>query len=73
MCSILKIYLVSFIIYNNKPVLDYTNNSYIKTINTLDFENLSGSIPHSDNIKVCSDMYDGFNSIFNCDKSFWII
>ena len=42
-------------IYNNKPVLDYINNDnfYIKAINTFDFENLFGSINHSDIVKVC--------------------
>ena len=61
-------------IYNNKPVLDYINknNSYIKSINVFDFENLFGSIPHRDIVKVCSDIYDDFNSILNCDKSYWI-
>ena len=64
----------SFIIYNNKPVLDYinANNSHIKSINVYDFENLFGSIPHSNIIKVCSDIYDDFSSILDCDKSFWI-
>ena len=65
----------SFIIYNNKPVLDYinANNSHIKSINVYDFENLFGSILHSDIVKVCSDIYEDFSSILNCDKSFWII
>ena len=41
----------NFIIYNNKPVLDYinNNNSYTKSINVFDFENLFGS----DIVKVC--------------------
>ena len=36
----------SFIIYNNKSVLDYINynNPYIKSINTHDFENLFANI-----------------------------
>ena len=58
------------------PVLDYINknNSHIKSINVYDFENLFGSIPHSNIVKVCSDIYvyDDFSSILNCDKSFWI-
>ena len=37
-----------------------------------DFENLFGSIPHSDIVKVCSNIYDDFCSVLNCDKSFWI-
>ena len=34
--------------------------------------NLFGSIPHSDIVKICSDIYDDFTSILNCDKTFWI-
>ena len=62
----------SQLLYNNKPVLDYINNSYIKSINEFEFENLFGSIPHSDIIKISSDGYDDFSSNLNCDKSLWI-
>ena len=64
----------SFIIYNNKTVLDYINknNFYIKFITVFDFENLFLTIPHRDIVKVCSDIYGDFNSILNCDKSYWI-
>ena len=62
----------SFIIYNNKPVLDNinNNNSYIKSTNRFDFENLFGKITHSDVVKVCSDIFVDFSSISNCDNFF---
>ena len=64
----------SFIIYNNKPVLDYINssNSCIKSINTYDFKNLFNSIPLCGISKVYNNIYDEFRSVLNCDKSFWI-
>ena len=64
----------NFIIYNNKPVLEYINNNnfYIKSINTYDFENLFGTIPHSGIVKVCSNIYHVFCSVLNCYKSFSI-
>ena len=59
----------SFIIYTNKPVLDYINinNSYIKSIKTFDFENLFGRVLEGDIVRVCRDIYDDFSSILNRD------
>ena len=44
----------------------------LNSINVFNFENLFSSIPRSDIVKVCSDVYNNFSSILNCDKSFWI-
>ena len=52
----------SFIIYNNKPVLDYINNNNcdIKSINMYDFKNLFDSISHKDIVKVSCNIYGDF-------------
>ena len=71
--TVVVVMLVNFFfnILNKILKVIHEKGFHIKFINVFDFENLFGSIPYSNIVKVCSDIYDDFSSITNNDKSFW--
>ena len=64
----------SRIINNNNKVLEFFNeySEEISTVNTYDFENLFGSIPHDLIMGVFENIYNEFRNILKCEKSYWM-
>lgn len=61
----------TWIINNNKPVLEYLHNNNIHSIDTFDFKDLFSSLPLFHLKDVLTAYYNDYNSILNIDLEYW--
>lgn len=61
----------TFIINNNRKVLDFLNHNTIDKIETYDFESLFTNIPQEKIFPICNEFYLTLQNIMNCDLDFW--
>lgn len=70
--ELIEKYEDSFIINNNVKVLQYLNNNNITHIDIYDFDNLFGSIPHDEILKVSKFYYKKYKTVLNCKQNYWL-